>query len=450
MNNIIYRSLLCIMLPALPGLAVAQESPEKSQLSQDTVYKVFNIDSLVNLTKQNNQTLKVSSTGVRIANQAVEVAKTRRLPTVTTALTAGYLGDASIIEKDFSSSRKVPVPHFANSFSVQASQVIFNGNAINNTIATASLQKQIAALNFAEDVLDVKLLVTGNYFDLYTLYNQRAVYDKNMELAELRLAQIRKLYHAGMVTRNDVIRSELQIADLKLARQVVDNNAKIVNKQLTVATGLPSNVFILPDTTILDRKPIISPYDAYENEALKNYPSLKAAKINTEIAERNLEIAKSDLSPNLSAYAGSNLSRPVTDSSPAADLYSHGWQAGLTLAFNIDALYKAPKNIKLSKLYVEQNRGIETLQQENRRVTLNAAYIKHNEAITQWETLRQNMLLANENYRIIEKKYLNQLALFIDMLDASNAKLSAELDYTNAEIQILYTYAQLQKETGRL
>jgi len=294
------------------------------------------------------------------------------------------------------------------------------------------------------------MLVAGNYLDLYTLYNQQSVYEQNVKLAQLRYNQIQKLYKAGMVTRNDVIRSELQIANLKLARQVVLNNAGIVNKQLTVATGLPSTTMIIPDSTLLGSRPASNPQEDYESEALQNHPAIKAARLNTAVAEKNLQIAKSDLSPTLSLYAGSSLDRPLTSASPAMDMYSHGWQAGVSIAYNIDALYKAPQNIKLNRLQVSQRKQLETLEEQNRSLALNAASVKHNEAISRWNTLRQNMLLANENYRIVEKKYLNQLALFIDMVDASNEKLNAELEYTNAEINILYTYYQLRKEAGVL
>ena len=447
--NFYLSKLLVVVFLVLSFFSSARGSSGRAPKA-DTTFTVYQIDTLIELARKNNQSLKVSASGVDIAHQGVDVARSRRYPTVSTSLTAGYLGDVSLIDKDFSNATNVPMPHFANSFSMQASQLIFKGNAINSAIATASLQEQIAALNLEEDVLDVKLLVAGNYLDLYKLYNQKTVYEKNLELARLRFEQIQKLYKAGMVTRNDLIRSELQIANLKLARQVVVNNAGIVNKQLTTATGLPSTVVILPDSAILNAKPVTPPQYDYESVALKNYPALQSARINTEVAEKNLQIAKSDLSPSLSLYAGSSLDRPLTSSSPALDMYSHGWQAGLSLAFNIDALYKAPQNIKLNKLRVVQSRELETLQEQNRSVVLNAAYIRHNEAISRWTTLRQNMLLANENYRIVEKKYLNQLALFIDMLDASNEKLNAELEYTNAEINILYTYYQLQKEAGIL
>ena len=58
--------------------------------------------------------------------------------------------------------------------------------------------------------------------------------------------------------------------------------------------------------------------------------------------------------------------------------------------------------------------------------------------------------LAEENYKITEAKYLNQLAVQAEMIDAQNQKLQSELDYANAEINVLYQYYNLLKSTGTL
>ena len=90
------------------------------------------------------------------------------------------------------------------------------------------------------------------------------------------------------------------------------------------------------------------------------------------------------------------------------------------------------------------------LQQENLDVQTNAAYLKWQEAVQQARLNKESEELASENYKIIEAKYLNQLALQADMIDATNAKLEAELQYANSEINVQYQYYNLLKTTGTL
>jgi outer membrane protein TolC len=42
------------------------------------------------------------------------------------------------------------------------------------------------------------------------------------------------------------------------------------------------------------------------------------------------------------------------------------------------------------------------------------------------------------------------LAVQAEMIDAQNQKLQSELDYANAEINVLYQYYNLLKSTGTL
>lgn len=60
------------------------------------------------------------------------------------------------------------------------------------------------------------------------------------------------------------------------------------------------------------------------------------------------------------------------------------------------------------------------------------------------------MELARENYAVIFHRYTNELALVTDMLDASNACLQAEVERSNARINILYHYYKLHYLSGIL
>jgi outer membrane protein TolC len=248
-----------------------------------------------------------------------------------------------------------------------------------------------------------------------------------------------------MVTRNDVIRGELQLSNLKLALQVVENNRQILNKQLTTALGLSENTQIVPDETILSNVPKALLMEDYRAFA-QNHPTILMTKKAVDIYETSEKITRAEMMPSLSAFAGNQLARPITTSTPALDMYTNGWSAGLSLNFNIDALYKTPKKIK--QVRFEKDKAIAQANEAEQMidVAVNAAYIKYNEAVTQNNTLETNKELSDENYRIMN----NQLAILLDLIDASNQKLDAELQFANSEISIVYAYYKLLKESGNL
>lgn len=57
---------------------------------------------------------------------------------------------------------------------------------------------------------------------------------------------------------------------------------------------------------------------------------------------------------------------------------------------------------------------------------------------------------AKENYRIMQNRYLNQLAILTDLLDANSVRLNVELQLVTARTRVIYTYYQLQKACDRL
>ena len=193
--------------------------------------KVLTISELFTLAEENSQQLQVSRTGIEIANQRREVAKTQKRPSLSATLTGSYIGNARILDTKLNEVASVDMPHFGNSFAVQASQVIFKGGAINKGVAAAELNQQVAQLTFEKNRADIKLLLVGRYADTYRLLNQREAYQRNIDLAKLRLQNIQNLYREGMLTRNDVIRSELQITNLNMALREVNNNLAIANQQ---------------------------------------------------------------------------------------------------------------------------------------------------------------------------------------------------------------------------
>lgn len=78
------------------------------------------------------------------------------------------------------------------------------------------------------------------------------------------------------------------------------------------------------------------------------------------------------------------------------------------------------------------------------------AYTMHQQAFAELRTQQKSVELANQNYKVVNNRYLNQLALVTDMVDASNIKLNAELQEVNAQINIAYTYYNIMYVAGNI
>ena len=66
------------------------------------------------------------------------------------------------------------------------------------------------------------------------------------------------------------------------------------------------------------------------------------------------------------------------------------------------------------------------------------------------KTQEKSLQLARENYEVIANRYANDLVLVTDLVDADNLRLAAEVQYVNAQINVIYNYCKLLYETGTL
>ena len=431
------KTALSLVMAILPALFFSQ------QVKQMTANEV------AELALQNHYQLKVSAQNINIAKQQTDITRLQKLPNITASTTQFYLGNAVAIDKDFSNSTTIPMPHYGSTYGVQATQLIFKGGLVNKSIELAGLREQLSELDLEKNQQDVKFLVISNYLDVYKIINQQSVFDNNKKLAQQRLKNITDFYKQGMVTRNEVIRGELAIKNLDQGILTLANNRKILNYNLNIALGLPADTEIIPVENLENKESGIG-MDYYLNLAHETNPQLKSAQTNIGVADKNIEIIKTDRLPTLSGFGGYSLQRPITTRNPVLDMYSSGWQGGISLSYNIDNLYKTKEKVKLGELQKTQANDALTLTQQNIDMNVNASYVKYQEAIQQADILNDAKRLAEENYKITEAKYLNQLAVQAEMIDAQNQKLQSELDFANAEINVLYQYYNLLKSTGTL
>jgi len=407
------------------------------------------LDKAIELGLQNHQQLKIAEANIDVSKHQLKATKNQMLLSVELSANAFYLGDAIILNPDWSKAQTVEMPHFGNTFGLQASQLLYKGGVIRKSIEIAKLKTQLAELDRVANEQDIKFLIISNYLDIQKLLNQKKVLELNKALAEQVLENITKMYEQEMVTRNELIRSELQIKNIKQMLLTLKNSHAILSNQLSYALGLPNDILIIAEESHY-LGITLQAQNFYSEIAHQHNPALQIIEKNVEIAESNIAIQKSNWFPALSAFGGYNMQRPLTTSIPPMNMYNNSWQIGLNFTYNLNDLFKNKQNVNVSKSQAHVAQETLTLVHQNIEVGVNAAFLKCREASQQVILMNETKNLANENYEIVQAKYMNQLVIMAEMTDASNAKLNAELQFVNAIINAQFQYYSLLKATGTL
>lgn len=420
--------------------------PACAQTECDTLY--LSVEELLSKVSRSHLQVAADRLKEQMAAERAKTARMSRLPSVSVGLRAGYLGQPIVWENGLSHATRPDSPDWQQNYTVDVSQPVYQGGRIKYSIRKADLEQELARLQTAADEGDIRLAMLSRYLELFSMYKQHMVLDRKIAESERRLKDIRRLKAEGVITNNDVLRSELQLTDDRLALQETDNDIRIASQQIDILLGLDERLLLMPDTALLADERHVDSYEYYVERASLADPSVLALHKQTEIAENNVRIKQSALRPSVSLTASNTLARPV--SRTMADMYNNAWNVGVSVSYPLSALYTDRHQLREARQNVQLMHNAEEQKQQQIRMAVQSALLRHREGISRVEALKLSVRQASENYRIMYNRYMNQLAILTDLLDADNLRLNAELQLTTARTQVAYTYYELQRAVGEL
>ena len=410
------------------------------------------IEELFRLADEQSKSIQTYRTGKEAAEEALKAAKAQRLPDVNMSLSASYWGNGKLWDRDFGNAMTIDMPHFGNNFALEAQQVVYAGGTISSGIRQAELGKLLAELDLQKNVQEIRFLLVGHYLNLYKLDNQIKVLQKNMELTDEVIANMKARREQGTVLKNDITRYELQKEQLNLQLTRVEDARKIVNHQLVTTLHLPEDTEIAPDTSLLDRQILTLTEEDWQDMAEANNINifLKQAQATIQLNEQKVKQERSERLPHISIVAAEHLDGPITIEVPVLDNNFNYWYIGIGVKYNLSSLFKNNRKLKQARLNVRQAQEQRQLAQEQIENAVQEGYVNFLTAFTDLRTQENSVRLADENYHVTDNRYKNEMALLTDMLDASNMKLTADLGLVDARINILYNYYKMKYITHTL
>ena len=446
------KKIMFVSLLLLGGKSFVLAHVPKTSISSDVscIEQPMTINQLFQRVEDNSKSLLTRKTGVEIANYGIETARSKRLPDIDASLSFSYLGNVLMTDRNFSNVHGMSSPHYGNSFAVEAQQVVYAGGAINAGIKLAELGKQQAEVGVKLTRQQTRFVALGQYLDLYKVDNRMKVYAKNIELTEQLIADIKEKQKQGMALKNDITRYELQMEGLKLGLTTLRNNRSILNHQLCNTLGLERDVKIIPDSTLSDKSYAKDGESYWQNNSSMNSPLLEQSTLNIRMAREKEKIAKSELLPKVAFFAANKFDGPITFELPPIDKNLDIWYVGVGVKYSLSSLFKSNKRIKQAAIETRQMQESYNLQAEQLNNNVQAAYVQYQQTYVELETQQKSVELARQNYEVMNARYLSQLALVTDMVDASNLRLNAELQEVDARINIVYAYYRMKYVAGEI
>lgn len=420
-----------------------------STLSASAQHRM-SIEEMFKLIDKNNTSIQAGKTSVDAAQEGIKAAKSQRLPDISAQLSASYIGNALMTDRDFTNAQNLTSPHFGNQFLLDVQQTIYSGGAINAGIRMSELRAKQAQLDLTLNEQNQRFIALGQYLDLEKIANREKVLKSNIALTQKLIENIKEKHQQGVALKNDITRYELQMETLKLNLTKLQNTRKILNHQLCNTLGIDQTEEIEPTDDVATAVFNKDSEDYWQQTAEATSPQLQMVAVNEQMAKQQEKLAKSELLPKVAVVAQNNLNGPITFELPPIDKNLNVWYVGIGVKYQLSSIFKSNKKLNQAKLQSKAASEQKAVAAELLNNNVQAAHTNYLQSYVELETQQKNVQLAQQNYEVVNNRYLNQLALITDMIDASNMKLDAELNEVDARINIAYAYYKMKYITGQL
>ncbi len=271
------------------------------------------------------------------------------------------------------------------------------------------------------------------------------VAEEAVDVAEKHLKNVTSLHEVGMASKFDMLRSEVQVANLKPQLIKARNNLEITKLGLKTLLGIDLSQPLEIKGELI--------YEAYEpdleeclTKALHNRPEVSQLNYQKQMAEESVKLARAADLPTVAISGTYNFW------ADKLNFQKDTWQSfyAINLVLNVPIFngFSASARAAQSKALIREleltSKGLEeTVGFEVRQAILNLKEAK--ESLLSQE---KNVEQAQESLRIAELNFSEGLATTLDVSSAQAAFSQAKTNHTQALYDYVVSLAQLDKAMG--
>jgi outer membrane protein len=436
MKNNIHKLVLSAVL--FPGMLYAQQT------------KKLDLPEAISLGITNSKNLKLSQNKIDEAVAKLATVKDNALPSASASFLFNH-AEIPTNKLSIGGADPIHLPKRADAFvgTAAVEELIYSGGKLKYAEESTRLLTEVAKLDADKDKEEISYAVINTYYSLFKVLQSKKVVAQNLEAIDSQLKQAQRFFEQGVVTKNDVLRFQLQQANVTLTEMDIENNRKVINYNLDVLLGLDENTEI----DIVDPDNALKPSGAlgtYMDMAFTNRQELRQLDLQNRVADVNIKSIKANTLPTVGVGANLYYINPSGKFIPPADQFIMPVTLGANISWNIGNLW-TNKN-KVSEARIQQKNV--TLQKDivsdQVKTEINRNFQNYQLSVNKIKILETSIAQATENDKLLASKYKNNVASAIDRIDAETLLYQAKINLEIAKADAGLAYYTLLKSTGKI
>lgn len=323
-------------------------------------------------------------------------------------------------------------------------QPLYTGGRLLNDYKYARLGVDYSAIQFEIERQDLTLDVYETYYQLVQAEKLLEVAESSIRALEALRNQTMEFYKAGVVPKVDVLSTEGQLATAKIQKTQALSDMGQAKATLNFLLRYPQET---PTDVVQDTayRPNSYSVPGIYSTAAANRLEIRQANISVEQAMALVNSAKSDLLPSVSVQGqASRLNDDWNAFDPEA---VNNWQLQGILSWTFDMFRRREtvqeRRASQARSFVAREQLVEQVMEE-----VKLAYLDMRRSESDIENNRKAVEFRRENFRINQERYKEQVATYIEVLDAQRQLSVAEGDLITSLIGYKINQANLERRMG--
>lgn len=413
--------------------------------------KVWTLEEIVTYATDNNLTVLQNKINENLIENDLQYANNQWLPNV-----GGYLDNKFTLGTNHPAINK-GYQQYSNSLGINSSITIYNGGLLDLNIEKAALNVNSSKLQTEAIINDISLMVVNYYLNIMLNRELLEIAEGNLEVSEQQLDRSQKLFNAGSIARADLVQSEATVAQEKknVADAKIEVERAIFNLsmllQLADYRDFDVELIQIPDNIELGL------YDLNQvlQTAYTQQPAVKKAEVDLEMAEKDIEIAKTGFKPTITgSYNFGTSYADYFNKGLETDAWLSQWHDNLTNVFgisvNVPIFEKFNNKLNVEKAKIGQSLAQNSVEQQKQTIRENVqeAYFNANSSYQAYQAAKESVRSSELSADFAQKSFDAGVLNIYDLNTARNNLLIAKSQMAQAKYNFVFRMKVLDFYAG--